>query len=185
MILSFFYGIIAAGSALFVQLTIAEFTPNLIAGISATASTLAIAIIIAALIEEGAKLLVVRKIITLPPRALIGRAIAIGVGFTAFELGLIALTPFATTPFSAEMLLGAPIIHIISPVMIALVLRNLKQWHQIPRLTITLTIATLIHASYNLLASTSTSPTDPISLTFIATITITTILIVIGFTRKK
>lgn len=182
----FIVGIIAALGALFAQLTVTEFAPAFVMSARDHASTLALLIIGSAFIEETAKLLAIRRIaITTSAQILVRNAILVGLGFVVVEFTLIALTPYSTTPFSSAIFLGAPIIHITSPVMIALFLRALATWNPIIRTVITLIIATLIHASYNLLASAGHTTTSTISLVFIITVVLSTAVIIIGFTRTK
>ncbi len=176
---SFIYGSFAAVCALIAQMIIDSALPSsalLALTLKSASPSSAIAIILfVALIEECAKFIAVRSsAFTQPCRAYI-HAFFIGLGFTAIEFSLIALTSY-TAPPSLSTTLGYLAIHICSPLIITTLLFTLRNWHIFFRTLTILTITTLLHSSYNILAYVGYAPTSLPQILFLGALIIATIM---------
>ncbi len=170
---SLLYGIFAALGALALQFALDAALPfDLLAPLALKATTPLVAtlsLLLLALTEEALKAAAVAAGIqstTALHRAYL-HALFVGGGFTLVEWALIALVPYDANPFATGAFLGDVIIHLCSPLVIALLFNALRTWSAAARILSTLLIVTLLHTSYNILAYAGYAPTSAPQLLFL------------------
>ena len=173
--LSVLTGIAAAVGALFVQLFVYRFLPDRPPTSEEVELTVWLILFLAA-VEEAARLWAVRRVATARGALMLGRALGVGLGFVILEAGLILLTFYEGNPFSVASFAGTAIIHLLSSLVIAEVLLFLSSWPRPLSGAIALVIATLAHASYNVLAYGGHAFDSPWQMAFLAFLATATVL---------